>query len=281
MVSPRVGKIRAMLLEQYGVDFNVSYSEEANIPIVTLNPLNLLGGSNLKILVKIDWRRIEGTILFGNFDKEIVKGLQKNKFFDKETPKAYIAVIHKNGASVSLVINNITYDVNSLTSLPEIWSSFLIKISKKNVVVDKNDLDEIDNVFSLWCSRLSGLMISILPMDFEDTSKIQEDDGSPEGAKTMVTVNKYERSRLNRQACIEYYGPICIICGFDFEHEYGDIGKGYMHIHHVVPISQLGENYIVNPIRDLVPVCPNCHSMLHRKSPPLLPDQLKRLKNTK
>jgi 5-methylcytosine-specific restriction protein A len=48
---------------------------------------------------------------------------------------------------------------------------------------------------------------------------------------------------------------------------YGDLGKGFIHVHHIVPISEIGTSYKVDPIKDLVPVCPNCHSMMHRLNP--------------
>jgi 5-methylcytosine-specific restriction protein A len=38
----------------------------------------------------------------------------------------------------------------------------------------------------------------------------------------------------------------------------------------------IGPNYQINPEKDLIPVCPNCHAMLHRKSPPFLPDEIKK-----
>lgn len=49
------------------------------------------------------------------------------------------------------------------------------------------------------------------------------------------------------------------------------------HVHHIVPVSQIGLDYVIDPLKDLIPVCPNCHSMLHRKDPPLIPEELKRI----
>ena len=86
-----------------------------------------------------------------------------------------------------------------------------------------------------------------------------------EGAAYQVTVNKYERSSIARQKCIEFNGNKCFICGFDFEKTYGEVGKNFIHIHHLRPLNEIGEEYIVNYKKDLIPVCPNCHAMLHRK----------------
>ena len=85
-----------------------------------------------------------------------------------------------------------------------------------------------------------------------------------EGAKKSVIVNQYERNPIARQKCIETNGCKCKVCGMDFEEKYGEIGRGFIHVHHVVPISTIGESYQIDPIKDLVPVCPNCHAMLHR-----------------
>jgi len=85
-----------------------------------------------------------------------------------------------------------------------------------------------------------------------------------EGAKTTITINAYERSTKARNACIAHYGTTCCVCGFDFEKVYGEIGKGFTHVHHIKRLADIAENYIVDPINDLRPVCPNCHSMLHR-----------------
>jgi len=85
-----------------------------------------------------------------------------------------------------------------------------------------------------------------------------------EGAVKQVLVNKYERSSVARQKCIEHFGCKCYICGLDFKKKYGDIGDGFIHVHHIVPLDQIGKEYVVDYEKDLIPVCPNCHAMLHR-----------------
>ena len=89
-----------------------------------------------------------------------------------------------------------------------------------------------------------------------------------EGAVRQVQVNVYERDRAARQACINHYGPTCVVCGLVFEERYGILGRGYIHVHHLVPMSEIGASYKVDPIEDLRPICPNCHAMVHRRNPP-------------
>jgi hypothetical protein len=89
-----------------------------------------------------------------------------------------------------------------------------------------------------------------------------------EGSLKRVLVNRYERDPNAREACIRHYGVTCSACGFDFGVFYGEVATGFTHVHHLIPLSRLGAEYVLNPIEDLRPVCPNCHAMLHRRTPP-------------
>ena len=91
----------------------------------------------------------------------------------------------------------------------------------------------------------------------------------PEGAVTQVTVNRYERSAEARAACVRHYGAACRACGLDFGAAYGELAAGYIHVHHLVPLAEVGEGYAVDPVKDLRPVCPNCHAVIHLEDPPL------------
>jgi 5-methylcytosine-specific restriction protein A len=102
-----------------------------------------------------------------------------------------------------------------------------------------------------------------------------------EGAKSKVVVNSYERSSIARQKCIDQYGYSCSVCSMNFESIYGERGKHFIHVHHIVPISSIGETYVVDPITDLRPICPNCHAIIHRTDPPCSIDDAKTFLNTR
>lgn len=89
-------------------------------------------------------------------------------------------------------------------------------------------------------------------------------EGLEEGEKSY-RINKYfERNLKNRQEAIKYHGTTCCICGFNFENIYGELGKDYIEIHHTTPLYTLDKVVKINPITDLVPICANCHRMIHR-----------------
>lgn len=103
---------------------------------------------------------------------------------------------------------------------------------------------------------------------FADELPTEDMEAFQEGIKRTILVNSYERNPKARKLCVEYWGISCSVCEINFEKLYGEIGKGFIHVHHLIPVSQIGELYQVDPIKDLRPVCPNCHSMLHKKNPP-------------
>jgi 5-methylcytosine-specific restriction protein A len=96
-----------------------------------------------------------------------------------------------------------------------------------------------------------------------------------EGKPKKVTIKTYDRSSAARQTCIEHYGYNCEVCGFNFGKLYKKYGEAYIEVHHLNPIADIGVEYKINPIKDLRPVCSNCHSMLHKSSPPLSIEELK------
>jgi hypothetical protein len=98
-----------------------------------------------------------------------------------------------------------------------------------------------------------------------------------EGATKTVNVNRYERNPVARSKCIAHYGPNCRVCGINFSKKYGEIGAGFIHVHHLNPLAELNGAYEVDPIADLRPVCPNCHAMLHQRTPPFSIEELKEM----
>ena len=98
-----------------------------------------------------------------------------------------------------------------------------------------------------------------------------------EGAKSTICVNRYERDPKARSQCVKIHGLDCKVCGVNFEEIYGWIGKHYIHVHQLIPIASISESYQIDPLKDLVPVCPNCHAMLHERNPPFTVDELKAL----
>lgn len=100
----------------------------------------------------------------------------------------------------------------------------------------------------------------------------------------ISSTNQNYRSQAAKNECIRLKGCHCNICGFNFEETYGKIGKGFIEVHHITPIGKLSTaaNYNgTNPQTDLIPICSNCHSMIHRRKKPYQPKEIKALFHNK
>ena len=109
---------------------------------------------------------------------------------------------------------------------------------------------------------------------------VEENLVGTEGARKTVVINTYERNRdLRNKKIRECKGDCrCSICGFNFEEIYGDIGKNFIHVHHLHALSDIGTAHKVS-LDDLILVCPNCHAMLHHRNPMYKPEDIKALIN--
>ncbi|MCC6677931.1 MAG: hypothetical protein IT436_12365 [Phycisphaerales bacterium] len=96
-----------------------------------------------------------------------------------------------------------------------------------------------------------------------------------EGGVIEVEVSVYERDPALRRACIAARGPNCLVCGCDFGKVYGVHAQGFIHVHHLESLAAVGKAHMVNPSIDLVPVCPNCHAVIHMRQPPFSPDEVR------
>ena len=110
-----------------------------------------------------------------------------------------------------------------------------------------------------------GALQSLVPSG-DEAGVIDEGGQFVEGTGKTVAVLRFERNPKARQRCIDLHGTSCKVCGIDFGEKYGDFANGYIHVHHKVPVAQAarGGQYQLDPDTDLVPVCPNCHAMLHQ-----------------
>lgn len=129
----------------------------------------------------------------------------------------------------------------------------------------------------LLISTAIGLFLIFLPTKRNVFKSADEVMGYPEGAVESILVNRYERNSKNREICISSHGYNCQGCNFNFKNVYGELGESFIIVHHIVPVSKLGADYVVDPIKDLIPLCANCHAIVHRTDPPLEISELRAL----
>jgi hypothetical protein len=144
---------------------------------------------------------------------------------------------------------------------------------------------ELDELFSIM-GRNGLLGAEPVEIEPETTDRIYPDELSGteeyrEGIGKRVLVNRYERNSSARQACLEHYGCVCAVCGMSFGDIYGPAVLGIMHVHHLHPRSGASGEVMVNPVADLRPVCPNCHTVIHSRQPCYSIEEVRSMLNTR
>ncbi|NRO99617.1 hypothetical protein GWC77_27575 [Paraburkholderia sp. NMBU_R16] len=135
--------------------------------------------------------------------------------------------------------------------------------------------DDAQHRLELYDELATPLLDVVAPVYPDELPEEPANGSFVEGATRQVLVNQYERDSRARSECIRHWGTACYVCGFDFYKTYGDIGRGFIHVHHLTDIASIGVEYEVDPRAHLRPVCPNCHAMLHTRRPAMDIDELK------
>ncbi len=192
-----------------------------------------------------------GTLILFQIDNSVIASAKLSKIVKHESPLEGIY----NGAYV--------FDINSIRIFEPITAEEIRKIDPNfnsfSQVKQKLDSIKYDEFMALIDSKSNHILIPE-EIPAEEAAKYIE------GSKKQIVVNSYERNPKARQACIEIHGTRCIICDFDFGKVYGKDFAGKIHVHHIKPLHEIDNEYEVDPEMDMVPVCPNCHMILHSKS---------------
>lgn len=262
------------LTADLGISFVCQEGKDHVGDYIELVPAGLNPIEGFMIRVRTGWRSIESSFVLGTYAAPLVQSMGKADTEKKQLFAGLAAASQSAGDNIFLRINGFPSNPASLVTWPTSeWSSFDLRMESQPRMIP--NVTEKERLVISYGERMLELVVSL--MTIEEVSVGESVEGLPEGAKERVEVNKYERSHLNRQACIRIRGARCSVCGFDFGLSFGQLGEGYVHVHHVVPVSEIGQDYVVNPAADLVPVCPNCHAMLHRRNPPYTLDELRQI----
>ena len=262
--------VKSQLEYTYDIPFHIENSNEYGDLGYKLWPENdfeelfeirMLYRQGIRLIIEVQPQRYAA----GMLDDMQKADLGKINIFLK-----YIENMQKNKEKFEMNFNNNLCKRITPELWEQPWKNLKFRIS---VIPDQDDvIDYEKNLFVNWAGWVVGMVLALLNVE-----KTEEEKKYVEGGSNQVLINKYERNPVNRQLCLMANGYTCKICGFDFEKKYGDLGHHFIHVHHIEMVSSHDEEYYLNPESDLIPVCPNCHAMLHKETPPLHPDELRKV----
>lgn len=275
MVMLDANELAEKIQTRFGLGISGGVEEIDGGTFFVLRPNDLEHPNGFGIVLARTPRLMEASFKADAFTRSLLRRMAES---DDQAKATFATLAHKaiaDGFRLMICVNG--NHVDSPDELPNgDWTKLEIDCDKR-LVGSKPSPEQYQNLALETASTCLGLILSLLQLEEVAEAMQGFDAGLPEGAKIQIAVNKYERSPANRAVCISHYGPLCQVCGFDFGSFYGQIGLDYIEVHHRVPVSSMGGTYRVDPVNDLVPVCGNCHAMLHRKNPPLSVDELKTL----
>ena len=170
-----------------------------------------------------------------------------------EPNKKFKIIDSKNGTEYVVYLEN-SYRIPGLKEFFRAHSE-IVKGTK--ILIETIDLYK---TYKFYIDHIADKLYQTVRQDIEAI----EMENYAEGGVSSKLVNYYERNPELRTAAIRIHGTICMACGFNFEGKYGVHGKNFIEVHHLKPISRNFEKSNVDPNKDLVVVCSNCHRMIHR-----------------
>lgn len=282
MWRPDIAALADRLTREFGLEFEAaSKPPAADWPSFELRPAGVRREISFAVDVALGWRSITLALVPGAFAGPLVSAMGLADEGAQDTFLELAALCTGSRATISLAVDGKELDLQRKDSWPTVWRRLSLVLVKSPAVVNTEDDVANDAELALWTRRYLSLALALMPIEELESDSPLNPDGLPEGARVQIEVNRYERSRINRAACLELHGNSCVVCSFNFGSEFGSHGEGFIHVHHVVPVSKIGVGYLINPATDLVPLCPNCHAMAHRFYPPATVETLRALRRCK
>lgn len=149
-----------------------------------------------------------------------------------------------------------------------------------SIITLTDTMPRIGELLTVTDDMLNAQIQTIVqPVDLQNSAPVDSDLPMFEAQLSTVELTLTRRNSEAREACIAKHGWNCAVCEINFEQTYGSIGKDYIHVHHIEPLAYANGIREVNPVTDLIPICPNCHAMVHRTDPPMSISALRTLLN--
>jgi 5-methylcytosine-specific restriction protein A len=266
------------LTRDLGVEISIAEFDVAGGTFLGARFVDLVSPNGFTLLVSESPRGLTCELWLDTFALPLLQDFSASDDEDRKLFSDSIRTLTERGLNVTLAINSSEISVDEPLP-PAPWRHIEFEAQKFVPKTAFGRSNELRDLLRDVCS----LFLCLLELSEEEGPLLEDADllhfasktlGEVEGRKIVTKLTRYERSRKNRRACINYFGSSCQICGLNFGEFYGAVGDGYVEVHHRLPVSMMESAYRLDVVKDLIPVCANCHRMMHRQWPPLTPEDL-------
>jgi 5-methylcytosine-specific restriction protein A len=253
----------------------VRHGQQEEIELV---PADHKVSQTFRIGSRLGWRSVEVNFEPGAYAGDLLLAMREAPLEGRKICESVLTASIADGAEIRLTLDGVPHSFPDVDLWNAKWKTFSAQLSRGQLDVNTGDARADMQHLVKWTGRLAAALFALMPLQAEEEPDGQL-AGYPEGAKTTVTVNRYERDRRNRAAALAIHGYRCKGCDHLMSDEYGDVAASLIEVHHTTPVHTLGPGYLINPESDLIPLCPNCHSVAHTRNPPLSVDEIKAARN--
>jgi hypothetical protein len=154
-------------------------------------------------------------------------------------------------ANKDLALRIVRQSVETLYQVPDVVDDGLwVEIEVRN--------SDQSFCFDRFLDVLVSILVDLFPYELE---------GELEGDRNEHLMDVTERNLWNRSICLAFHGYDCNACGTNMQYKYGAVAYQFIHVHHLVPLSVRGRG-VTDPVKEMIPLCPNCHAIAHLRNPP-------------
>jgi 5-methylcytosine-specific restriction protein A len=223
--------------------------------ILTLRDLSLERGRGYSVSLSAGPRSCQAELVFDSFARSL-QTYAEERLADEQNPVRRLFSQHP-GLTCRVYRRTVERNFDPKSRQEDGWQ----------LTVDYRPTDPELPVPERFSELLLSILLLLLPYDVE---------AEEEGAGEQALLTRHERSRINRALCLAYHGYDCTVCRLNLYERYGEAARQFIHVHHLNPVATAGI-LKPDPIRDMVPLCPNCHAVAHRQNPPFTIQELQEM----
>jgi 5-methylcytosine-specific restriction protein A len=259
--------------DRIGLAITARHKTSADGPAFEFLPVDFHPNDSFAVQFNLRWRSAEAVLVPGQFSAALIQQMGQSSIEGKQVFSSLAKALESKRIKVQMRVNGSEMNPADTTGWPSAWNRLELTLRTQPMVIEAADTAIHERLILELVVPFFGMMAALIGV--EENEPVTS--GEVEGRVIQTIATKYERKRLNREACIQLKGTRCLVCGFDFAVAYGPLGIGYIEVHHTKPVASMGGEYRLNIETDLVPLCANCHAMAHREEPPVTVERLKSL----
>ncbi len=239
-----------------------------------LRPTGVPADHAFAVRTTMRWRRVVVAFEPGKFAGDLLAAMGNAGSAGRAVFQSVLSECSNRGADLDFRVNDQPSDPRKEETWPDHWTRVSLVLQRRIDPEARDGEQRLGDAFQ-WTRLFVAAILALVPVQASDEEEQTPAIGFAEGAAITSESTRYERDRRNRAAAIAIWGCKCQACGLDFGDRYGNAAAGFIQVHHTTPVSVLGPDTIVDPAHDLVPLCPNCHAVAHRREPPFTVQEIR------